>query len=104
MAAAKHQFAELGYPRTTLRAVAREADVDTRLVTHYFGSKQNLFISVVDFPFDPDQLADELTDEQIAGFLDTAEGTSRFAEELRAARDRRAADDAPAARGHLRAL
>lgn len=58
MAAAKHQFAELGYPRTTLRAVAREADVDTRLVTHYFGSKQNLFISVVDFPFDPDQLAE----------------------------------------------
>lgn len=58
VAAAKHQFAELGYPRTTLRAVAREADVDTRLVTHYFGSKQNLFISVVDFPFDPDQLAE----------------------------------------------
>ncbi|MGG5257935.1 TetR family transcriptional regulator [Phycicoccus avicenniae] len=57
-AAAKHQFAELGYPRTTLRAVAREADVDTRLVTHYFGSKQNLFISVVDFPFDPEALAD----------------------------------------------
>ncbi len=57
-AAAKHQFAELGYPRTTLRAVAREADVDTRLVTHYFGSKQNLFISVVDFPFDPEQLAE----------------------------------------------
>ena len=54
--------------------------------------------------YDPDQLAAELTDEQIAGFLDTAEGTSRFAEELRAARDRRAADDAPAARGHLRAL
>ena len=54
--------------------------------------------------YDPVQLAAELTDEQIAGFLDTAEGTSRFAEELRAARDRRAADDAPAARGHLRAL
>ncbi|MFV0451343.1 MAG: ParB N-terminal domain-containing protein [Propioniciclava sp.] len=54
--------------------------------------------------YDPDQLAAELTDEQIAGFLDTAEGTSEFAEELRAARDRRAADDAPSARGHLRAL
>ncbi|MFD6094092.1 ParB N-terminal domain-containing protein [Oerskovia sp. NPDC060338] len=54
--------------------------------------------------YDPDQLAAELTDEQIAGFLDTAEGTSEFAEELRAACDRRAADDAPSARGYLRAL
>lgn len=59
--------------------------------------------------YDPDQLAAELTDEQIAGFLDTAEGTSRFAEELRAARDHQASDDQPAdepptGRAHLRAL
>ena len=54
--------------------------------------------------YDPDQLAVELSDEQIETFLDTAEGTSRFAEELRAARDREPADDAPSARGHLRAL
>jgi AcrR family transcriptional regulator len=53
LAAAKHQFAELGYPRTTLRAIAREAGVDTRLVTHYFGTKQQLFISVVELPFEP---------------------------------------------------
>ncbi|MFC7580767.1 ParB N-terminal domain-containing protein [Schaalia naturae] len=54
--------------------------------------------------YDAAQLAAELSEEQIAGFLDTAEGTSGFAEELRAACDRRAADDAPSARGHLRAL
>jgi ParB family chromosome partitioning protein len=54
--------------------------------------------------YDPDQLATELTDEQIEAFLDTAEGTSRFADELRAARDREPADDAPSGRGHLRAL
>ena len=53
LAAAKHQFAELGYPRTTLRAIAREAGVDPRLVTHYFGTKQQLFISVVELPFEP---------------------------------------------------
>lgn len=53
VAAATRQFAELGYPHTTLRGIAREADVDTRLLTHYFGSKQNLFVSVVDFPFEP---------------------------------------------------
>ena len=54
--------------------------------------------------YDPDQLAVELSDEQIETFLDTAAGTSRFAAELRAARDREPADDAPSARGHLRAL
>ena len=58
--AAKRQFAELGYPRTTLRGIAREADVDTRLVTHYFGSKQNLFASVVELPFEPDALVEDL--------------------------------------------
>jgi AcrR family transcriptional regulator len=56
VAAAAHQFAELGYPRTTLRGIAREAGVDTRLVTHYFGSKQELFVTVVELPFDPDQV------------------------------------------------
>lgn len=59
-AAAKRQFAEFGYPRTTLRGIAREAEVDTRLVTHYFGSKQQLFLSVLDFPFEPDRLVDDL--------------------------------------------
>ncbi|PAK95620.1 chromosome partitioning protein ParB [Brevibacterium casei] len=54
--------------------------------------------------YDASQLAAELSDEQIESFLNTAEGTSGFAEELRAARDREPADDAPSARGHLRAL
>lgn len=54
LAAAQRQFAEHGYPRTTLRGIAREAGVDTRLVTHYFGTKQELFISGVELPFDPD--------------------------------------------------
>ena len=53
LAAASRAFAEQGYPRTTLRAIARDAGVDTRLVTHYFGSKQDLFIAVVELPFDP---------------------------------------------------
>jgi len=56
LAAASRAFAEQGYPRTTLRAIARDAGVDTRLVTHYFGSKQDLFVAVVDLPFDPEQV------------------------------------------------
>jgi AcrR family transcriptional regulator len=54
LAAASRAFAELGYPRTTLRAIAKDAGVDTRLVTHYFGSKQALFVEVVELPFDPE--------------------------------------------------
>lgn len=55
--------------------------------------------------YDAEHLAAELSDEQIDSFLTTAEGTSRFADELRALRDREAADDEPVpARAHLRAL
>ncbi len=54
--------------------------------------------------YDADQLAAELTDEQIDAFLATVEGTSRFAEQLRAARDRLRGDDPAPGRGHLRAL
>src|SRR5699024_7308241 len=54
--------------------------------------------------YDIDQLTAALTDEQIDSFLATAEGTSRIAEELRAARDRRNDIESVPARGHLRAL
>jgi AcrR family transcriptional regulator len=54
VAAARRRFSEMGYPRTTMRAVAADAGVDPRLITHFFGSKQQLFASVVEFPFDPD--------------------------------------------------
>jgi len=50
--AAGRQFAELGYDRTTIRGIAREAGVDPALVVHFFGSKQRLFADVVELPFD----------------------------------------------------
>lgn len=49
--------------------------------------------------YDAEVLASELSDEQIASFLATADGTSTFADELRTARQ---ALDSP--RRHLRAL
>jgi AcrR family transcriptional regulator len=52
-AAARRLFSEVGYPRTTMRAIAAEAGVDPRLITHFFGSKQELFVAVVELPFDP---------------------------------------------------
>lgn len=52
-AAARSQFGAHGYQRTSLRSIAAEAGVDPRLVLHFFGSKQQLFLSVVELPFDP---------------------------------------------------
>ena len=42
LAAARAQFAQNGLAGTTIRAVARAAEVDGALVYHYFGSKQGL--------------------------------------------------------------
>ena len=50
--AARRLFAERGFDRTSVRAVAAEAGVDPALVHHYFGTKQRLFIEAVDFPID----------------------------------------------------
>jgi AcrR family transcriptional regulator len=44
---ARTLFAESGYDRTTIRAVAAAAGVDPGLVIHYFGSKQQLFLSAI---------------------------------------------------------
>jgi AcrR family transcriptional regulator len=41
-AVARDEFAENGWAGTTIRAVARAADVDPALVYHYFGSKEGL--------------------------------------------------------------
>jgi AcrR family transcriptional regulator len=45
--AARALFAEVGFERATIRAVARAAEVDPALVMQYFGSKQELFRQAV---------------------------------------------------------
>jgi AcrR family transcriptional regulator len=52
LAAARQMFAEVGYDRTTIRAVARAAGVDAGLVMHYFGSKDELFAHATSLPAD----------------------------------------------------
>lgn len=42
LAAARDEFAQHGMAGTTIRAIARTADVDPALVYHYFGSKEAL--------------------------------------------------------------
>ncbi|WP_216899423.1 TetR/AcrR family transcriptional regulator [Nocardia alni] len=46
LAAARRQFAEVGYETTTIRAIAAEAETDPGLVMRYFGSKGELFARV----------------------------------------------------------
>ncbi len=48
--AATKLFGDLGYDKTTIRLVAESAGVDPKLVMHYFGTKQRLFISTVKVP------------------------------------------------------
>ena len=50
--AARTSFGELGFDGTTIRHVAARAGVDPALVHHYFGSKQQLFVAAMEFPYD----------------------------------------------------
>ena len=50
VAAARDEFAEQGWAGTTIRAVARAADVDPALVYHYFGSKEGLLDAATNPP------------------------------------------------------
>jgi AcrR family transcriptional regulator len=52
--AARRRFGALGYDRTTIRVIASDAGVDPALVLHFFGSKAELFVTVMDLPFDPE--------------------------------------------------
>ncbi|WP_433193135.1 TetR family transcriptional regulator [Nocardia sp. CA-107356] len=54
LSAARTRFAEGGFDKTSIRAVAADAGVDPALVHHYFGTKQQLFAAVVDLPVDPE--------------------------------------------------
>lgn len=53
VAAAREQFAARGYEAVTLRAIARAAGVDPRLVHHYFDGKEEVFVEAVGFPVRP---------------------------------------------------
>lgn len=56
-------FREAGYSTTSVRGVARRADVDPALVLHFFGSKAGLFIAAVGWPFDPREELHEVLSE-----------------------------------------
>jgi AcrR family transcriptional regulator len=58
--AARARFAEHGWDRATIRAIAGDAGVDPALVLHFFGSKNVLFTAAMSWPFDTDAAVEEV--------------------------------------------
>ncbi|HEV7823438.1 MAG TPA: TetR family transcriptional regulator [Mycobacteriales bacterium] len=56
LASARAAFADGGFDRTTVRGVARAAEVDPALVYHYFGTKEHLFVAAMELPADPSEV------------------------------------------------
>ena len=63
LAAARELFAELGFERTTMRAVAARAGVDPALIYHYFGDKDGLLVAALQPPVDEAIVFAGLADE-----------------------------------------
>ena len=53
MASARELFARNGIDKTSIRVIAAAAGVDSALVHHYFGTKQQLFTAAIHIPIDP---------------------------------------------------
>lgn len=60
LSAARTLFAERGFQATTIRAVATVAGVNTALVHHYFGTKDQLFVAALDLPLNPAEAIEHL--------------------------------------------
>jgi AcrR family transcriptional regulator len=94
--AAAGEFADLGYDTTSVRGIARRAEVDPALVHHYFGGKAQLFAAVMDIPADPAVLIarvvqgprEQVGESLVRTFLtvwDSPEGKPRFQALIRSA-------------------
>jgi AcrR family transcriptional regulator len=56
LTSARNLFARNGIDKTSIRAIAADADVDPALVHHYYGSKTQLFAAAIHIPIDPMQV------------------------------------------------
>lgn len=72
LAAARQRFAQQGYAATSVRGIASAAGVDSALVHHYFGTKEDLFVASLELRVDPRVIAPTIT----------AEGRDRAGERL----------------------
>jgi len=53
LAAAREEFSERGYEKTSVRGIAKAAGVDPALVHHYFGTKEQVFEASIEVAFAP---------------------------------------------------
>ncbi|MDQ1037928.1 AcrR family transcriptional regulator [Streptomyces sp. V3I8] len=53
LAAAREEFAERGFEKTSVRGIAKTADVDAALVHHYFGTKEQVFEAAIEVAIGP---------------------------------------------------
>ncbi|MFJ5033660.1 TetR family transcriptional regulator [Streptomyces sp. NPDC088560] len=53
LGAAREEFSERGYEKTSVRGIAKAAGVDSALVHHYFGTKEQVFEAAVAVAFAP---------------------------------------------------
>ncbi|MFI2352857.1 TetR family transcriptional regulator [Streptomyces sp. NPDC019443] len=65
--AARTEFAERGYDKTTVRGIAKAADVDPALVHHYFGTKDEVFAAAIEVSFEPALVIPEILGQGAEG-------------------------------------
>lgn len=58
LAAAREQFAAVGYQAATIRAIATAAEIDPAMVMRYFGNKEKLFAAAAEFDLRLPDLSD----------------------------------------------
>ncbi len=58
LAAARERFAESGFERATIRAIASDANIDPSMVMRYFGNKDQLFAAAADFDLQMPDMSD----------------------------------------------
>jgi AcrR family transcriptional regulator len=98
LGAARERFASDGYSKATIRAIARDADIDPSMVMRYYGNKEGLFAAAVTIELGmPDPAAmhhGEIGRTLVRHFLSLWEDSEVLTALLRAA----ATDEAAAAR------
>lgn len=58
--AARKLFAERGFDKTTMRAIAEAANVDVALIPHHFGNKRGIYMVATRMPINPAVVAHEV--------------------------------------------